>query len=52
LLLRKRSNEDWAQNKTKYMAINTSRLLDPLVLEIGPYTFEHVHTYLGTKINK
>jgi hypothetical protein len=42
------------QNKTKYMAMNARRLLDPLVLEIGPYTFEHVHTFtcLGTEINK
>jgi hypothetical protein len=32
------------------MAINTRRLLDIPVLEIEPYTFEHVHafTYLGT----
>jgi hypothetical protein len=36
------------------MAMNARRLIDPLILEIGPYTFEHVHTftYLGTKINK
>jgi sorting nexin-29 len=42
------------QNKTKYMAMNARRLPDPLILEIGLYTFEHVHTftYLGTKINK
>jgi hypothetical protein len=42
------------QNKTKYMAMNARRLLDPLILEIGPYTFEHVHTftYLGSKISK
>jgi hypothetical protein len=42
------------QNKTNYMAMNARRLLDPLILEIGPYTFEHVHTFtsLGTKINK
>jgi hypothetical protein len=42
------------QNKTKYMAMNARRLLDPLILETGPYTFEHVHTftYLVTKINK
>jgi hypothetical protein len=42
------------QNKTKYMPMNARRLLDPLFLEIGPYTSEHVHTftYLGTKINK
>jgi predicted membrane-bound dolichyl-phosphate-mannose-protein mannosyltransferase len=42
------------QNKTKYMPMNATRLLDPLILEIGLYTFEHVHTftYLGTKINK
>jgi hypothetical protein len=42
------------QNKTKYMAVNAKRLLDPLILEIGPYTSEHVHTftYLGTKFNK
>jgi hypothetical protein len=42
------------QNKTKYMAMNAKRLLDPLILEIKLYTFEHVHTftYLGTKINK
>jgi hypothetical protein len=41
-------------NKTKYMAMNARRLLDPLILEIGPYTSEHVHTftYLDTKINK
>jgi hypothetical protein len=34
--------------------MNAIRLLNPLILEIGPYTFEHVHTftYLGTKINK
>jgi hypothetical protein len=54
LLLRKHGNEDWAQNKTKYMAMNARRLLDPLISEIGSYTFEHVHTftYLGTKTNK
>jgi hypothetical protein len=36
------------------MAMNARRLSDTLILEIGPYTFEHVHifTYLGTKINK
>jgi sorting nexin-29 len=41
-------------NKTKYMAMNARRLLGPHILEIGPYIFEHVHTftYLGTKINK
>jgi hypothetical protein len=34
--------------------MNARRLLDSLFLEIGPYTFEHVHTftYLSTKINK
>jgi hypothetical protein len=42
------------QNKRKYMAMNARRLINPLILEIGPYSFEHVHTftYLGTKINK
>jgi hypothetical protein len=36
------------------MAMNARRLLYPLVLELGPYSFEHAHTftYLGTKINK
>jgi hypothetical protein len=36
------------------MAKNARRLLDPLILEIGLYTFENLHTftYLGTKINK
>jgi hypothetical protein len=38
------------------MAMNARRLLDSLILEIGPCTFEHVglhtFTYLGTKINK
>jgi hypothetical protein len=34
--------------------MNARRLLDPLILEIGPHTFKHVHTftYLDTKINK
>jgi hypothetical protein len=42
------------QNKTKYMAMNTRRLLDVPALEIEPYTFEHVHifTYLGTVYTK
>jgi hypothetical protein len=26
-------------NKTKYMAMNARRLLDPLILEIEPYNF-------------
>jgi hypothetical protein len=30
--------------------MNAIRLLNPLILEIGPYTY--THTYLGTKINK
>jgi hypothetical protein len=42
------------QNKTKYMAMNARRLLEPLILETESYTFEHVHTftYLGTENNK
>jgi hypothetical protein len=42
------------QNKTKYINMRERRLLDPHILEVGPYVFEHVHTftYLGTKINK
>jgi hypothetical protein len=42
------------QSKARYMAMNERRLLDPHILETGPYTFEHVYTftYLGTKINK
>jgi hypothetical protein len=42
------------QYKTKYMVMNARRLLDPLILEIGPYIFEHVltFTYLSTTINK
>jgi hypothetical protein len=33
--------------------MNVRRLLDPLILEIGPYAFEHVHTFTctGTEIN-
>jgi hypothetical protein len=30
------------QSKARYMAMNARRLLDPHVLETGPYTFEHV----------
>lgn len=42
------------QNKTKYMAMNTRRLLDMPTLEIVPYNFEHVliFTYLGTVVTK
>jgi hypothetical protein len=42
------------RNKVKCTAMNARRLLDPLILEIGPYTFEHVHTftYLVKKIKK
>jgi hypothetical protein len=38
------------ENKTKYMAMNTRRLMDTPNLEIEPSTFEHVHAfiYLGT----
>jgi sorting nexin-29 len=42
------------ENKTKYMAMNTRRLMDIPVLDIEPYTFEHIHTftYLGTILTK
>jgi hypothetical protein len=42
------------ENKTKYMATNTRRFIDIPVLEIQPYTFEHVHTftYLSTVLTK
>jgi hypothetical protein len=42
------------QNKTKFMAMNTRRLLDKHILEKEPYNFEHVHnfTYLGTVSTK
>jgi sorting nexin-29 len=33
------------ENKTKYIAVNTRRLRDTPILEIQPYTFEHVHTF-------
>jgi hypothetical protein len=41
------------RNKAKYMAMDERRLLDTLILEVGPYACEHVHTvtYLRTKIN-
>jgi hypothetical protein len=42
------------ENRTKYTAMNTSRLMDILVLEIEPNTFENVRTFthLGTILTK
>jgi hypothetical protein len=42
------------KNKTKYMAVNTRRLMNIPVIEIEPYTFEHVRTLtcLGTVLTK
>jgi hypothetical protein len=42
------------ENKTKYVAVNTRRLMDIPVLEIEPYTFEHVHAFtcFGTVLTK
>jgi hypothetical protein len=40
------------QHKTKYMAMNARRLLDPHILEIRPYTFEPLPIWAQKLIRK